>query len=466
MNRVALVLLFIALVLGAFLRFHDLGALQMSADEGATWAAADAPSISELVAIQQTHNAGKLPVHDLMLYGWIAIFGDGLFAMRSFSALFGVVTIFLMFPVTRELFRISDRDASLSSDDIDLIAALSALICAVSIVTIKYDREARMYGLLLALAVAQAWIFLRTLRRQSMIDHIALAILTTIVLAVNLITAGLIATEGLWLVTILATSYSSDYRGRLKAVLTTGLAMAAGAAVLAPALYEPFRIGRHMLASGQMDWLTRPHWWEPFAFFNKASGSVAFPVLAILAAWGVWNAWTRARTAIEFTLLWMWAPPIILIVGSFIWRPVFLERYAIYSFPAFFILIALGISELRSDVARGLAIVAVVALSLGHVYTYSRKTHDADWREAGRVALSSVGAGEEFAVVPAYAVEVVRYYMPPAARQDAIPYDPPTNHSRVVVLAEHGVRDSNTTGVRRDFPRVIARPRGIVVLSR
>ena len=65
----------------------------MSADEGATWAAADAPSIGEVIAIQQTHNPGKLPLHDLMLHGWIALFGDGLAAMRSLSALFGLVTI-------------------------------------------------------------------------------------------------------------------------------------------------------------------------------------------------------------------------------------------------------------------------------------------------------------------------------------------------------------------------------------
>ena len=106
MNRVALFLLFIALVLGAYLRFHRLGALEMSADEGATWAAADAPSIREVVATQQTHNPGKLPVHDLMLHGWIAMFGNGLFAMRSLSALFGLATIALMVPLTREIFRI------------------------------------------------------------------------------------------------------------------------------------------------------------------------------------------------------------------------------------------------------------------------------------------------------------------------------------------------------------------------
>src|SRR5579862_2087507 len=153
MSRAALVIVFVALLAGAFLRFHHLDALQMSADEGATWAAADAFSIGEVVELQQTHNPGKLPLHDLMLHGWIVIFGDGLFALRSLSAIFGLLTIFLMFPLTREILRIPAEShvCAFSDSDADLVAALSALICAVSLVTVKYDRKARMYGALLTL---------------------------------------------------------------------------------------------------------------------------------------------------------------------------------------------------------------------------------------------------------------------------------------------------------------------------
>src|SRR5580704_6908095 len=168
MNRLALALVFIALGAGAYLRFENLAALQMSADEGATWVAADAPSIREVIAVQQTHNAGKLPLHDLVLHEWIAIFGDGLFAMRSLSALFGLATVLLTVPLTREIFLIkAEGDRPLADSDIGMIAALSALICAVSLVTIKYDRELRMYGLLLTLAMAHASVFLRALRLQS-----------------------------------------------------------------------------------------------------------------------------------------------------------------------------------------------------------------------------------------------------------------------------------------------------------
>ncbi len=457
----------VALLAGAYLRFVHLGALQMSPDEGATWAAADAPSIHNVIAIQQTHNAGKLPFHDLMLHGWIAIFGDSLFAMRSLSALFGLLTIILMFPLTREVFRIRVAGdlARLPQSEVDLIAALSALITGVSLVTIKYDRELRMYGLLLALAVAHLWWFLRALRRRSMVDYIVLVPLTAALIAVNMITFSMVAVEGIWLFAILARP-QIDYQDRIRSVVTTGIAILAGIAILSPTFFVLVQVGREVLAAGKMDWLTGPPWWEPAAFFNKATGSIAFPVLFALAAWGGWRGWQHARGAIAFTFLLMWAPPILLVIGSLLWRPMFMERYAIYSFPAFFIFIALGIVELSNTTARAIAAVAVVILALGHIHSYSLKTHDADWHEAARVAQASLRPGDTMAVVPAFAVEVVRYYLYPPLRDTAVGYDPNTATSTVVILAEHGVNAAASARVRHEYPRVLARERGVVVLSR
>ncbi|HVN28115.1 MAG TPA: glycosyltransferase family 39 protein, partial [Candidatus Binataceae bacterium] len=383
MRQIASTLMLLALIVGAVLRFYDLGALQMSADEGATWAAAGAPSISDVIAIQQTHNAGKLPLHDLLLHGWISVFGDSIVAMRSLSALCGVITIALMFLLTREIFRIraANTPPADTAIDVDLVAALSALLCAVSLVTIKYERELRMYGLLLALAVVHLWAFLRALRIQSIFNWILVALLTSALVAVNMVTTSMLAVEGIWLMMILLDG-QIDYRDRTRAVVISGLAIVAGVAILAPILYVPFLIGREVVASGKMEWLTAPAWWEPFAFFNKAVGSVAFPILLGLAAWGAWRARRDARPALGFVLLVMWAPPILLVIGSYIWRPMFLERYALYSFPAFFILIALGIWELGNNSARLAAIIIVVSLAFGHIHSYFRKTHDIDWREA------------------------------------------------------------------------------------
>jgi hypothetical protein len=82
----ARVILLAAVIVGAWLRFHDLGQRELSADEGATWAAAAAPSPSEVVRLQALFNPGKLPVHELLLHFWMANFSDSAVAMRGRKA--------------------------------------------------------------------------------------------------------------------------------------------------------------------------------------------------------------------------------------------------------------------------------------------------------------------------------------------------------------------------------------------
>jgi hypothetical protein len=208
-----------------------------------------------------------------------------------------------------------------------------------------------------------------------------------------------------------------------------------------------------------------PPWWEPAALFNKATGSVVFPVLAGLAIYGIVRAWSRVREGISFALLWMWAPPIILIIGSHLWRPMFVERFVLFAFPAFFILVAIGLWEVRNAPMRTAAIVVAVLLSLGHVYEYSRKPHDVDWREAARVAQASIAPGDTIAVMPDYAVEVARYYMNPAMRTAALPARDAIN-SRVLIVSLPGGEYRLDSRTRSEYPLVLARERGVVVLAR
>ena len=101
----------------------------MSPDEGASWAAAAAPSAAEVIARQPSLNPGELPIHDLMLHGWIALFGSSMTAMRSLSAVFGVVSILLVYLAVCELFELS----ALTREDVKIVAGLSALVFAVNL---------------------------------------------------------------------------------------------------------------------------------------------------------------------------------------------------------------------------------------------------------------------------------------------------------------------------------------------
>src|SRR5215831_9081378 len=136
MPRVTLLLLLIAIVLGGYFRFSDLGRLEMSDDEGASWAAAAAPSLSGVVTLQARLNPGKLAAHELALHGWMAWFGDGIVAQRSLSAALGTISIMIVFWIAWELNRPppdSEVVGSAARDEATTIAALGAVVYAANL---------------------------------------------------------------------------------------------------------------------------------------------------------------------------------------------------------------------------------------------------------------------------------------------------------------------------------------------
>src|SRR5713226_4736219 len=164
MQRLPIALLAAAIVLGALLRFANLATLDLSPDESASWIAAAAPSIGQVLAVQARANPGELGLHDVMLHLWTRLFGDTLIAMRSLSAIAGTIAIIMVFLVARETLALAapaERDTA--RDHRDLTAAIATLFFAVNLITIKYSREARMYPLALTLTLVQVWFFLRGL---------------------------------------------------------------------------------------------------------------------------------------------------------------------------------------------------------------------------------------------------------------------------------------------------------------
>jgi len=68
----------------------------MTADEGASWAAAAARSLTDVIDVQQRLNPGRLAAHDVMLHFLMRIFGDTLRSIRFLSVLFGMILVGLV----------------------------------------------------------------------------------------------------------------------------------------------------------------------------------------------------------------------------------------------------------------------------------------------------------------------------------------------------------------------------------
>jgi 4-amino-4-deoxy-L-arabinose transferase-like glycosyltransferase len=321
-----------------------------------------------------------------------------------------------------------------------------------------------MYPLMLAAILAQVAMFLRALRIGGLANYAAVVVLTAIAIASNFAALLMPTTEGLWLIYVIARAGWRLDDANAKRAWAIAIALAAAGLILVPRLYSPL----HAASTGTLGgWRKLPAWYEPFALFNKATGSFAFPILAALATWGAIAGWRRrARDSIAFALLWMWAPPLMMLAASYTIAPVFIERYALSCFVPFFILTALGIFELPGDLVRVAALALAVAFSLGHIVSYDRKPHDAQYREAIAAADSALKPGEVMTVVPSYAIEVLRYYLPPDHIDRAVRYEPSASPAAVLILGDQNPAPGAAQSYRNEYPQVVARLRGVTVMRR
>jgi hypothetical protein len=507
-GRSSLPMLGLAIAAGAVLRFSNLGLREMSADEGASWAAAQVLSIGALVRLQPMLNPGKLAFHEIALHGWIRLFGDGLVALRSLSALAGTLCIPAVFFVARELFayvpsmrveRIGWGDGSLRDGpplrgERDLIAGFGALIFAVNLVTIKYAQEARMYPMALLFALMQVGFFLPLARDPKGWSFLLVAFFTALAIGCSFTMGLLLAAELAWLVYIIWRSshprahdegrFQSEtksteriqIRDELKSPALAAAALITGLVLLAPLALVYLHVRAHAPALIAYAWATPPPLWAPLALFNKGTGSFAFPAMLVLAIWGTVCGWRDQRDAVMFALIWMLLPPLIVLGASLLIRPAFVERYMLASFVPFFLSVALGIWHSKTPTWRGLLVVIVAGLALAHVYSYERRPHDTQWREAVQAATSASNDG--MAVAPPYAIHVVRYYLchpeegssPQVARRES----PARGDKRVrpardnppaaaAIVGTTGTLPAEAARIAAEYPRLRASLRGVIV---
>ena len=151
-------LLFLALVLGAVLRFSQLVQESFWYDEA--WSVQTAHSQSLRALLETVGRDVHPPLYFAMLREWVSLFGDSEGAVRSLSAVFGVLVPLTVYALGRVL--------SLGG----WASLLGAFLYALNTQAIWYSQEARMYSLLsllgtLHLTFAALLLRPRCSRRQS-----------------------------------------------------------------------------------------------------------------------------------------------------------------------------------------------------------------------------------------------------------------------------------------------------------
>ncbi len=470
----ALALLALALILGAALRFYRLGTAELTADEAASWAGATAPDLRGVVERQRSLDPGKLALYDVVLHGWIGLNGDGVGSMRALSAVFGTIAIALVFAATREL--LLDLGGVAEIRRAELGAALAALIAAVNLTLVDQARTVRMYPLTLVLELAQVICFLRAASPRAqgpsrVASLVGIAVFSALATASNFTAALLIAAEAMWLGWAALRRRGVSCAGAEDGLhlLCPALALGAGMALLGPMAPMAGRTSIAVVHAGVLDWShLRPPWW-PLEMLRGASGKAPFLVLLPLAIYGGWRMGRDGQgAALGFVLWWMLAPVAIVMVVSYTFTPFEEMRYVISSVAAFFILAGVGLAAIDDTRLRLALLVLVVALSLDHVRRDFIKPQYVQWREATALALAADAPGGTIAVVPAYAVNVVRYYLPLTWRASVEPASEQCEtRQRVLLLSgEEVLTPARLAALRDCAPLVVGRLRLVEVRKR
>jgi uncharacterized membrane protein len=141
-------LLWFILLLASLLRFFGLVKRDFWYDEAFTGVAVK-ENFSNMIGmiINDVHP----PLYYMALKFFASFFGYSVFGIRLFSAIFGVLSVWAVYLVAREMFN-------------KKVALWSAFITAISPFAIQYSQEARMYAMLVFLILISTYFFIKALK--------------------------------------------------------------------------------------------------------------------------------------------------------------------------------------------------------------------------------------------------------------------------------------------------------------
>lgn len=375
-------------LLGASLRMYSLSAESLWLDEALSWNQARLPLPALLDSIAADVHP---PLYALLLHIFIALLGDSETALRLLSVICSSISIWLTWAVCRHL---SGGERA---------AWIAALLCAISVFAIQYAQEARMYALLCCLALASMLSFVRLCYATKVAGSNGQTKLSrTTQLAYLLTTALLMYSHvyGLFIViaqnVIMLLRYAPGWPQRPALTLQHWILLqgALGVVFLPWAYVLTSQVARVQTSF----WIDRPELNDLLQTFTEYMGVLPALLLGAIAALVAvfvllrparqlpsqaaiagGNVLLLPRDTALLLLVWLIIPIGLPYVLSLLVQPIFMPRYTIASSPAWFMLIATGISALPRRWLRnsllGLLVVAMTAV-LPIYYGNNTKT---DW---------------------------------------------------------------------------------------
>ncbi len=341
------------------------------------------------------------PLYNILLALWVRVAGISEIAVRFPSAIAGTLAIPLIYLLAR---RVAGATSGL----------LAAGLLAISPYHVWYSQEAKMYAMVVLLALTSSLCLVESLQRNQSRWWAAYAIVTTLLFYTHVATVLIFVAQSIYVVV-----NRNAWRGRERGWLI------ATAVLTLP--YVPIAIwALRVVGGGVQTWQPDVGLWDAarivgikFAV-NRADavietrGALLYVALALI---GTLALAKRRRSERWWLLLGLLsAVPVVGLYVVSLRQSVFSDRYAIVSLPAYLVLIAAAVAWMLRDrrfwSVGAVMIFLLVAFAWAPLREVNRSSaaEKEDWRSAYALVADRAEPGDALLLHPGYIITTYAYY--------------------------------------------------------
>jgi mannosyltransferase len=372
-------LLCMLLISGFIIRLYQLGAESIWLDEGHSILTSKLDLLSIILRQDDVP-----PLYFAFLHGWIKIFGDSEFAVRFPSLIFGVFSIWFVFKIGSLLF---DENKGL----------LAALLLTVSRFAVDYSQEVRMYSLTALLTLISMYYLIKLNKEGGKRTASIVYVLSSVLLIYSHIFGlFIIFAQNTYIITLhlfskKETAISLKHWISMQAILfflflpwvPTFIARvlddARGSYLDVPTkriIYTTIEIytGEYIL------WISLLLAFLSMATIQLIKGANNDEPLFQLIEKLKFEVRLLNPKSHFLLLLWLCIPVFLPFFLSKVLTPFYEIRYTIVAAPAFYLLVASGIGNIRRISIRSAVVVLVIAFNMLNLYDYYHDVTHEQWR--------------------------------------------------------------------------------------
>jgi len=381
-TRKTIALLVLIIALGSFLRIYGLGAESIWLDE----AHSVRVSSENLASVVRATTGHHLPLYFVILHFWMSLLGTSEVAVRSLSAILGIISIPLIYYVGSQFFN-------------KRVGLIGSFLSAISLYHILYSQEARPYALLLLLSLLSFLLFVQILKQDKKWFYLFYFLTNILLIYTHVFALFTIAAQMLFLF-LFWTKYKPQRFKLLSVQMATVLA-------ILPVVSHVFGVATAMVEQGF--WIREPSLMSLYGTLGTFAGGkhlaiLIFLCLALIAPLSIrriegkltltrpleslkgisWGIRLEALREILLLVIWLFLPLVLAFIISKVITPIYVHRYLIGASPALYLLVAKGLSNLKVRSIIYPVILLIVLLALPNLANYHTEYGKSQWRDVAQ----------------------------------------------------------------------------------